>query len=396
MGRSTRRQAKASAWSYIAGEKGANRVRAYERADRGGALWIDYRDEDGTRHRLPLGVEDREQAKTKADEIAARFRRDGTRRPAELTLAGLIEIYEREVTPGKGAHAQVQDRRAFELFLQFFGRGRKPATLSRRDWDAYIAARRSGRLKPPKARSGGVRDCMIAHDLVLLNAVLNWAVQAGDGRGSYLLERNPLKGLPLPREASPHRAILTPEQYERVRTAAAKSSARLECFVVLAWLTGHRAGSIRHLRWSDVDLEKGRIHWRGESDKIGLDHWNPLLPEAVAILKRERIREPAIGDAWIFPSAKEASRPRSAYAVTNQWLRLAAAAGIPIGERYGWHSFRRAFANRLRRAPLRDLQDLGGWKTSATLLNVYLRADEGAQREALEQHAPTTRAAAQS
>jgi hypothetical protein len=49
---------------------------------------------------------------------------------------------------------------------------------------------------------------------------------------------------------------------------------------------------------------------------------------------------------------------------------ISEAAIVEVGERVG---------------PLRDLQDLGGWKTSATLLTVYLRADEGAQREALEQ-----------
>lgn len=70
----------------------------------------------------------------------------------------------------------------------------------------------------------------------------------------------------------------------------------------------------------------------------------------------------------------------------NVWNRLATAANLPTGERCGWHSLRRAFANRLRRAPLRDLQDLGGWKTSATLLTVYLRADESEQREALEKY----------
>ena len=44
--------------------------------------------------------------------------------------------------------------------------------------------------------------------------------------------------------------------------------AREECLVVLAWKTGHRAGSLRQLRWSDVDLEAGRMHFRGENDKI--------------------------------------------------------------------------------------------------------------------------------
>jgi hypothetical protein len=42
-------------------------------------------------------------------------------------------------------------------------------------------------------------------------------------------------------------------------------------------------------------------------------------------------------------------------------------------------------ANRLHRAgaALKDLQGLGGWKTSATLVEVYLQADEEAQRKAL-------------
>ena len=134
-----------------------------------------------------------------------------------------------------------------------------------------------------------------------------------------------------------------------------------------------------------MDLDQGRIHFRGEVDKIGLDHWNPLHPVAAAILKRERARTPTIGDAWIFPAAKDPSQPLSCDAASNLWKRIAAKAELPTGERYRWHSCRRAFPNRLRRAPLRDLQDLGGWKTSATLLTVYLRADESAQREALEQ-----------
>ena len=140
---------------------------------------------------------------------------------------------------------------------------------------------------------------------------------------------------------------------------------------VLNWAT--------QVGWTDVDLEQGRIHWRGEMDKVRLDRWNPLHPVAVAILTRERARTPAIGDAWIFPAARDASRPLSCGAASNLWKRLAVKAELPTGERYGWHSCRRAFANRLRPAPLRDLQDLGGWKTSATLLTVYLRADESAQ-----------------
>ena len=65
------------------------------------------------------------------------------------------------------------------------------------------------------------------------------------------------------------------------------------------------------------------------------------------------------------------------------WPELRDAAGIPTGKRYGWHSFRRAFANALRNVPVRELKDLGDWKSERTVVGVYLRPDEDAQRTAL-------------
>jgi hypothetical protein len=56
---------------------------------------------------------------------------------------------------------------------------------------------------------------------------------------------------------------------------------------------------------------------------------------------------------------------------------------IPEKERHGWHSCRRAFANRLRHASLRDLKDLGGWKSEQTVVAVYQQPSESAQRAAL-------------
>jgi hypothetical protein len=41
------------------------------------------------------------------------------------------------------------------------------------------------------------------------------------------------------------------------------------------------------------------------------------------------------------------------------------------------------FANALRDVPLRELKDLGGWKSERTVVAVYLRPDEQAQRTAL-------------
>lgn len=68
---------------------------------------------------------------------------------------------------------------------------------------------------------------------------------------------------------------------------------------------------------------------------------------------------------------------------TDLWGTIATRGEIPKGERFGWHSFRRAFANQLRDVPLKELQTLGGWKSERTVVQVYLQPDEGAQRRAL-------------
>ena len=99
---------------------------------------------------------------------------------------------------------------------------------------------------------------MIAQNLKTVAAVLNWATMAGDGEGGYLLERNPLKRFPFPIEASPRRPMLSQEQYQATLEAAGCVSPLFELALVLAHETGHRIGSIRLLRWSDVDLEDGR------------------------------------------------------------------------------------------------------------------------------------------
>lgn len=382
-----KRPASRRAWSYIAGEKGKNRVRVYDRPSHG--LWIDYRDEHGKRVRQPLGHTDQDRARLKAEDVAARFRRLGTAPPAALTLSRLFENYEREVTPRKAATTQAHDRRTFKLFLRAFGAQRRPATLNVRDWDSYIARRRTGELAPPGREGKPVRAQIIAHDCKLLRAVCNWAVRAGDGTGGYLLERNPIAGLPMPREESPRRPVVSREQFEALRTAAAVHSTQAECFTVLAWFAGHRSKSIRHLRWADVDLEGARIHWRGESDKIEYDHWNPLHAAAVEVLARQKglleltSGKPVDGAAWLFPSPVLKDQPLSREAVSKLWTALATTAKVPKGEGYGWHAFRRAFANTLRDVPLRELKDLGGWKTEKTVVSTYLQPDEDAQRRGL-------------
>lgn len=293
-------------WSYSTGEWGVNRVRAFERQGKGIFLEFRERNPDGTagrKARIALGHSDRKAAKAKAEEVAAAFRREEPAQGSEATLQVLFDTYGSEVTPEKGESKRKHDVRCAEMFLRYFGAQTLPRTLTRREWDRFVADRRRGAIAPAGVvQKRRVGERVIAYDLKWLLSVFNWATTVGDGRGGFLLDRNPFKGLPLPRAESPQRSVLTHEQYLALRGIAAQVAPQFGLALVLAHETGHRIGAIRQLRWSDIDLDAGTVHWRGELDKIGMEHTTLLTEEADAALRAERAARPAIGDAWLFPA----------------------------------------------------------------------------------------------
>ncbi|MDQ6770199.1 MAG: site-specific integrase [Gemmatimonadota bacterium] len=377
-------------WSYSTGEWGATRVRAFEYGSKGVYLEFYERDLGASgrprRVRMALGHANREQAKRKADEVALKMRQYEQPKPVAPTLATLFDIYEREVTPRKSEGKRQHDRRCREMFLRYFGANRKPLTLSRVEWDRFIDERRRGVIRSPNADGArGVRDRVIAYDLKHLLAVFNWATVAGNGHGGVLLDRNPLKGMLLPKEESPERSVLLNEQYVALLKAARMVPPAARLLLVIAHETGHRIGAIRTLRWSDLDLEKREIHWRAENDKSGFGHRTPLTDIAVDALQHAQRQQQAIGDAWVFPSPSGTGLPCSRHLTRDWWERMAERAKLPKGQRFGWHSLRRQFASELKNVPLRDLAHLGGWKSAQTILACYMAPDEATQRAALAQ-----------
>ncbi len=380
--------ARSTGWSYTAGEKGRNRVRAYADAKTGIILLEFYTRKLGSsepkRERKSLGHRDRTRAKQAADELAAAFGKDGPSPVEGMTLRELFDIYLREVTPEKGLNKRKHDLRCAEMFLRFFGANQKPKTLNRRDWDRFVRERRVGKICPAASRSGrGVRARVIAYDLTWLRSVLNWSTQAGDGRGGLLLERNPISGFPLPREENPQRPMVSQDRFERMLAVADQVDSRFRLALKLANETGHRIGSIRQLKWADVDLPGRRIRWRAETDKIGSEHWTPLTSDAAEALEDARRENPAIGDAWVFPSPEDGAKPCSRYLVNAWWGRGEACAGLDHVPQIGWHGLRRKFATELDGAPLKVLCALGGWKDPQTILKCYQKAEEPAMRDAL-------------
>ena len=365
-----------SHWSYSTGEKGRNKVRAFEHAS--GVLMLEFY-EQGKRKRLSLGHRDQERAKQQADEAAAKLGTHQKLAPEKLTLQTLFEIYGREVTPGKSPGVQTMDRQTAMLFLNLFGVMRSASSLSQRDVTAFTRAREAGRLKP--GRKVGPRT--IEKNLRWLLAVLNWATLAGDGQGNYLLARNPLKGLPLPKEQNPNRPIIAEKHYMAMLGIADQVDWRFRAALVIAHETGHRIGAIRRLRWSDVDLVQSMIRWQASNDKIGMKHETPLTPEAVQAFEEVRKHNPGIGEAWVFPAPKNDSEACSRHLMRDWWKRAEAIAGLKHEKRMGWHGLRRKFATDLKTVPLPDLCQLGGWRTSRTILECYQQPDFETQKQAL-------------
>jgi integrase len=359
-------------WSYKTGEKGRNRVRVYEDETRAVIFVEFYEDAPGEvesrRVRISLGHRDRDTAKQHADDLAARFRKGESAPRPKLTLATLFDMYEREVTPFKSAGVQLHDRRARQLFEQCWGAAAQMKDLDRRDWDRFIRLRRSGQLRPGQSyHQGGVGDRQIEYDLRFLLAVCNWALTVRV-EGELLLATNPFRGFPVPAEQNLNQPTTTEEEIAAMRAVASDVDPRCPLYLELIYHTGHRCGAVGLLRWSDFDATGGTVRWRAEHDKMDLEHTVPLHEEMLQLLRAERRRAPVIGDAWIFPSPSNPANPISRHLLRDWWRRLEKAAGIRHVRGRGWHSLRRRFATDLGHVPLKQLMELGGWRTAVSVV----------------------------
>lgn len=271
-------KSKNNALPYVIGEKGVNRVRLYAHP-KTGVLWLDCR--TPARMRRSLGHRDVERGKRDSELLAAKLREAEAPRPTDVTQKSLFDMYERGITPRKSSGKQAHDRRAPELFERCWGSYTKIEDLDRRDWDRFIELRRRGDLRPPGGyRKGGARDRQVEIDLRILLAVIHWDESVRvDGR--VLVEHDPFKGFSVPSERNPRRPSVSEEEYAKLRVAAAELGEQVSLFLVLAHETGHRGAAIRHLRLSDFDGAEGRLRWRAEFDKMGLEHFTPLSAVAV-------------------------------------------------------------------------------------------------------------------
>jgi integrase len=381
-------------WSYLAGERGKNRVRALEAK---GKLWLEWKDENDRKRRVLLPTIDRAVAVSKAEEAAQALLRASDVGPEVPTLQQLLNEYLAKRTPLKGGSKKNHDRRAARLFLACFGPGRRPETLNRIDWENFIDARRHGRIPghPP------VGERQIAYDLKFMIAVLNWAMGAGVNGRSYLAanpwsaERRRALGLKMPRPVPKPQPTMTSELHERLIEHAPDWRFRLA--MILGRGTISRNGSVRFLKWADIDFERRTIRWRGEYQKdtcsMGEDRCTPLSEDMVRALRAAEVQ--GIGEAWIFPSPRDPRKACSRH-VMQGWLKAAkrrlfdgiedpeaceamrvALAGV------GFHAQKRYAVRAHRHLPPKVLEALARTKYK-TLVEVYDHVDVDEMRAYVE------------
>lgn len=382
----------ADRWSYVAGEKGRNRVRAFEKSNSSN-LYLEFSERDPEtgewrKRRISAQTSDKAEAKQKADQLAGQFA-EGTehREREDLRLETLFHRYVRERGPDVSEQRRTVYGRVSEAMRRYFGDEQVVSSLNRTDWDQYVRDRSTGVIdsrghEVPEGERKPVGARAVREDLEVLRGACNWAVQAD------LLDVNPTEGYPLPREKNPTRPRISDGRYRAMLEVADEVDWRFKLALVLAHETGHRSKAIRLLRWSDVDLSEATIRWRAEADKTGHEHVTPLTDAAITALREARGERAGIGNAWMFPAPRDPSKPCSRNIFRDWWNQAEELAGLEPVDGLGWHSLRRKFADELRDAPLKDLANLGGWKTERTILQCYQGESLEAMREAQKQRQP--------
>ena len=243
----------------------------------------------------------------------ARQARDAAKQEAahEITVATLAERYLKEWAKPNKRSWREDERRLNAYIIPAWGK-RKAKDIRRADVSALVSPVATG--DSPHIAEAGAR-------LALVNKLFSFALDQDIIDAHPSLRLKVPGGKPKPRT----RALTTPKElrvlwrvtapgsfWTRPPTEKRKTMTnhRNERFMYgegdalrLLLLTGARASEVAELPWSELDLDAATWLLPGERSKNGLPNLVPLLPEAVAMLRRRR--EATAGD-YAFPGPQRA------------------------------------------------------------------------------------------
>jgi hypothetical protein len=410
---------KRKAWSKTVEEHGVA-VRVYERAA-GGVLCREWRDGAGGKDRKSLGHRDRALAEQQARQLARRLaelRHAGHLGP--VTLGQVLRFYREHRLPLLSPKRQQNARTAERLLRAHLGDGFVLEHLGQSHVDAYVAARKAGGLQPERKgsrREAGVRAGTIAQDLRWLSAVCNWGHTYRVG-GKRLLAENPLRGLAWPEEVNPRRPVASEARYRRTLqyADAVDPRGRLACILSLARYTGRRENAICQLRARDVlrtrdqilsalatsgqderladFMPHGAIYWRPDADKRSYEEITAVSGAARAALEAYLKAHPRVGDAPLFPAARDDARAIAKDVASRLLVEAERRAKLPKLDRGRFHPYRRLFAVEGKHLPDVDVAKAAGWRDLRTMKQAYQQPDPATVLRVIETvgggHTPDT------
>lgn len=285
------------------------------------------------------------------------------RRNRERTRAGLITTNSYKIS-----------QRQIAIWSNVLSKVR-PTQVSEHHWTRFIRRRRTGEIdargqRVPEKQRRPVGDRILEKDLSFLRRCFKWAVEQG------YVARSPIAGLRLVKEKNPQRPMATQAQVAALLEAG-RGRGYLPQLIVLANGTGRRINAIRQLKWEDVDLERtgaapyGAIVWPDDTDKMSIRWRCPISAEVRATLDTLS----GIGRKYVFPARANAEPIE--YGHIRQWLHEAMTeTGLTFPPLFGWHSFRRKWANDRKHLPAQDVAKAGGWKSLSVVTEIYQQADD--------------------
>lgn len=358
-----------------------------------------------------------------ADLVNARLKQDAT--PEKPTTFGeLVKRFRDDRVPSMTPRHATAVKRELGLLERVIGKATIVATIDETTWERIGRLRSTGtidakglKVLPKRRRPARARTVQIT--LKTLAMLTRWGARV-KRRGSTapLLESDPCSAMTAPRERNPRREMLTDGEFEEMlkamnkrreytREAAGEKlrlgkparvdlmSEYMPLLLLLAGETGRRIGAICQLRASDLRWEEGRygeIVWRSDSDKAGIRWIAPMTPRLRAELERFVRERGIIGEGWLFRAPK-GDGPLTVDRASKWWPVCEEAARVPRRSGQGWHSLRRRWATARKGLSLRDVAQVGGWKTTQVLSNVYQMADRDSMEAVAVGAKPVTRRA---
>jgi integrase len=270
-----------------------------------------------------------------------------------------------------------RDAAAVKQLLSHF-EGRNVHSLSLFDVEKYKSARKKEGRKPET----------INKELGALRRMLNLAAS---GNLNVKISKNPLAGMKLLRVPERRYRVIKGWEFEKLYAAAPM---HFKPILLCAYVTGMRRGELQKLRWSEVDLEKRRIHVietkNGESRSIPivgdlyktLSEMQPLASgEYVFTGPLRHYNEP--GKSTQDGEKTPISKPyTSATAWKSAWSSTLKKSGV---EKCRFHDLRHSFVSRLlvdEGVDYATVMSLSGHKDIKMLLR-YSHTSEAAKETAI-------------